>query len=109
MKNEQLNGFEPDSVFYKGAVKHAITEPFKSIVEYVRMQPSILTGLPPGRSFGKLAAMEALNFEEQIVIWRKHDAWQVEVGLFSNDASSFTGDVTDEALKVFSASTSSPN
>ena len=109
MKDKQLNGFEPGSVFYKGAVKHAISEPFKSIVEFVRMQPSILTGLPPGRSFGKLAAMEALNIEEQIVIWRKHDAWRVEVGLFSNDTSAFDGDVTDEALQAFSASTSSSN
>lgn len=109
MKDKHLNVCAPNTVFYKGLVKHATSEPFKGIVEFVRMQPSILTGLPPGRSFGQFEAMEALNFEEQIVIWRKQDGWQVEVGLFSKDASSFAGDVTDEALEAFSASTRSPN
>ncbi|WP_153016155.1 hypothetical protein [Pseudomonas savastanoi] len=65
---------------------------------------SILTGLPPGRSFGQFEAMEGLDIEEHIGIWRKQGGWQVEVGLFSKEASSFVGEVTDEALEAFSAS-----
>ncbi|WP_439125959.1 MAG: hypothetical protein ACNJA3_29055 (plasmid) [Pseudomonas rhizophila] len=98
----------PGTDFYKGLVKHATFEPFKGIVEFVLTQPSILTGLPPGRSFGQFEPMKALNVEEQIFIWRKRDGWQVEVGIFSKDASSFAGDVSDEALETFYASTRSP-
>lgn len=90
-----------DALFYRGLVKDAAAEPFKGIVEFVRVQPSILTGLPPGRSFGQFEAMKDLNFDEQIVILRKKDGWQVEVGLFSKDALSFAGNVTDEALEAF--------
>ncbi|WP_160329133.1 hypothetical protein [Pseudomonas savastanoi] len=48
--------------------------------------------------------MEGLDIEEHIGIWRKQGGWQVEVGLFSKEASSFVGEVTDEALEAFSAS-----
>lgn len=109
MKDKHLTVGAPDTVFYKGSVMGATSEPFKGIVEFIRMQPSILTGLPPGRSFGQFEAMEALDIAEQIFIWRKQDGWQVEIGFFSKDASSFAGEVTDEALEAFSASSRSPN
>ncbi|WP_219096278.1 hypothetical protein [Pseudomonas sp. UMAB-40] len=88
--------------YFKGIVRDAIADPFKDVVQFVRVHPSSLTGLPPGQSFGQFEAMESLDPEEQIVIARQQDGWQVMVGKVSEGASVFTGIVTHEELNEFS-------